>query len=184
MAGGWVVESRSQGIGIVAAGLVGMFAAACTLVTPERERRRFDCHGVSVIVSTRQRVPDWLGGEEYVYATTAAQGGVPIRARLDNNGRWIDRLGASVAEDGSWIRFHVMDSRGPAAGRYRYSNVAFVETRTGTVIRSAYAHSTEEERAAGWFTSSATLPAEQTIRGHEVMWRPCDEASQRVRQGA
>jgi len=161
---------------IVAAGLIALFAAGCTLLVPERERRGFDCHGVPVTVSTRQRVPDWLGGEEYVYATTAAKGGVPIRAQLDNNGRWIDRLGASVAEDGSWVRFHVMDPRGPAAGRYRYFGVAFVEVGSGTVIRSAYAHSTEEERAAGWFTSSATLPAGQTIRGHEVKWRPCDDA--------
>jgi hypothetical protein len=161
---------------IVAAGLIAMLAAGCTLMAPERVRRRFDCNGVSVTVSTRQRVPDWFGGEEYVYATTAGQDGIRIRAELDNNGRWTDQLGASVAEDGSWARFHVMDSRGPAAGRYRYFSVAFVEIRTGTVIRSAYAHSTEEERAAGWFTSSAMLPTEQTIRGNQVMWRPCTDA--------
>jgi hypothetical protein len=153
-----------------------MFAAGCTLMVPERERRRFDCNGVSVTVSTRQRVPDWFGGEEYVYATTPGEGGTRIRTELDRNGRWIDQLGASVAEDGSWVRFHVRDSRGPAAGRYQYFNVAFVEIRTGTVIRSAYAHSTEEERGAGWFTSSAILPTEQTIRGHQVMWQPCDDA--------
>ena len=161
---------------IAAVGLIALFAAGCTLMVPERERRRFDCDGVSVTVSTRQRVPNWFGGEEYVYATTAAPGGIPIRTELDNNGRWIDRLSASVAEDGSWVRFHVMDPRGPAAGRYRYFSVAFVEVRTGTVIRSAYAHSTEEERAAGWFTSSATLPTGQMIRGHQMMWRPCDDA--------
>ena len=69
-----------------------------------------------------------------------------------------------------------MDPRGPAAGRYRYFNVAFVEVRTGTVIRSAYAHSTEEERAAGWFVSSATLPTDQAIRGHDVTWQPCSGA--------
>jgi hypothetical protein len=114
--------------------------------------------------------------EEYVYATTASQGGSPIRAELDNNGRWIDQLGASVAEDGSWVRFHVTDPRGPAAGRYRYFSVAFVAIRTGTVIRSAYARSTEEERAAGWFRSSAILPTEQSMRGHPVMWRPCADA--------
>ena len=161
---------------IVAAGLIAVVAAGCTLIVPERDRRRFGCNGVSVTVSTRQRVPDWFGGEEYVYATTAGQDGIRIRAELDNNGRWTDQLGASVAEDGSWARFHVMDSRGPAAGRYRYFSVAFVEIRTGTVIRSAYAHSTEEERAAGWFTSSAMLPTEQTIRGNQVMWRPCTDA--------
>ena len=161
---------------IATAGLIAMLAAACALMVPERERRRFDCNGVSVTVSTRQRVPDWFGGEEYVYATTPGEGGTRIRTELDKNGRWSDRLGASVAKDSSWIRFHVRDSRGPAAGRYQYFNVAFVEVRTGTVIRSAYAHSTEEERAAGWFTSSATLPAGQTIRGHQVTWRPCDDA--------
>ena len=161
---------------LVAGGLIAMLAAGCTLLVPERERRRFDCNGVSVTISTRQRIPDWLGGEEYVYATVARPGGVPVRAELDNNGRWIDRLGASVARDGSWVRFHVTEPRGPAAGRYRYFSVAFVEVGTGTVIRSAYAHSTEEERAAGWFTSSAELPAEQTIRGHPVKWRPCDDA--------
>jgi len=121
-------------------------------------------------------MPDWLGGEEYVYATTASQGGIPIRTELDNNGRWTNQLGASVAEDGSWVRFHVTDPRGAAAGRYRYFSVAFVEIRTGTVIRSAYAYSTEEERAAGWFSSSAILPTEQSIRGHQVMWRPCADA--------
>lgn len=145
-------------------------------MAPERERLRFDCDGIAVTVSTKQRVPDWFGGEEYVYATTAGEGGIPIRTELDNNGRWIDQLGASVADDGWWLRFHVMDSRGPAAGRYRYFSVAFVEVRTGTVIRTAIAHSTEEERAAGWFTSSAELPTEQSIRGHQVMWRPCDNA--------
>lgn len=138
-------------------------------MVPERERRRFDCDGVSVTVSTRQRMPAWVGGEEYVYATTVGQGGIGIRAELDNNGRWIDQLGVSVAEDGSWARFYIMDPRGPAAGRYRYYSVAFVEIRTGTVIRADYAHSTEEERAAGWFTSSAILPTDQTIRGHRVM---------------
>ena len=114
---------------IVVIGLIVTSAAGCTLIVPERERRRFDCGGVSVTVSTRQRVPDWFGGEEYVYTTTTAPGGIPIRAELDNNGRWIDRLGVSVAEDGSWVRFHVMDPRGPAADRYRYFSVAFVEVR-------------------------------------------------------
>lgn len=159
---------------LAVAGLIASFLAACTLMVPERERRRFDCAGVAVAISTQQRMPDWLGGEEYVYAKTAGPGG--IRAELDNNGRWTDRLGASVAEDRSWLRFHVTDPRGAAAGRYRYYSVAFVEIQTGTVIRAAYAHSTEEERAAGWFTSSATLLPRQTIRGHPVTWRTCADA--------
>lgn len=159
---------------IAAAGLLAAFAAGCSLMAPERERRHFDCRGVPVIVSTKQRVPDWFGGEEYVYATTPGQGGVAIKNQVDNNGRWTDRLGTSMAEDGSWVRFHVMDQRGEAAGRFQYVALAFVEVPTGTVIRTAIPHSSDEERAS-LFTSSATLPAEQTIRGRQVAWQPCDD---------
>ena len=72
---------------IAAAGLTALLVTGCALVFPERERRRFDCHGVSVTVSTRQRVPGWFGGEEYVYATAVGHGGARIRTQIDNNGR-------------------------------------------------------------------------------------------------
>ena len=145
-------------------------SAGCVMA--ERGRMRFDCGAVTLTVSTRQRIPEWLGGEEYVYVTATRAGETGVRAEIDNNGRWLDRLSASVSKAGSWVRLHLTDPRGAAAGRYRYSNVAFVDTRSGTVIRTALAHSSDEERAA-WFVSSDTRAAEQSIRGEQVAWQPC-----------
>lgn len=79
----------------------------------ERDRVRFDCDGIIVAVSTQQRVPGWAGGEENVYVELAAPAGVSARVKIDNNGRWLDRLGASVARDRSWVRFHVRDRGAP-----------------------------------------------------------------------
>lgn len=140
------------------------------LAAPERERRRFACDGLDVIVSTRQRIPDTLGGEEYVYLTVRGGGARSVPVEIDNNGRWTERLGAQVSDDGSWVRAFLTE---PAAQRNPYRVIAYVEAKTGTVIRFAHAYSTEEERAAGWFNPVSELPSEQTLRGHRVRWRPC-----------
>jgi hypothetical protein len=97
----------------VSAGVLAVATSGCFLTSPERERRRFDCDGLQVMVSTKQRVPDSLGGEEYVYVAWAPSAGQSIRREIDMNGRWTDRLGASLAEDGSWVRFHLMDPAAP-----------------------------------------------------------------------
>lgn len=141
----------------------------------ERDRVRFDCGGIIVAISTQQRMPGWAGGEERVFVEVRAADGAAVRAEIDNNGRWIEQLGASVAADASWIRFHVSDPRGEDAGRYRFSTVAFVAPREGTLIRSTVADSTDEERAS-LFAPAATLAATQTIRGREIAWRPCTVA--------
>lgn len=161
-------RSRVARTRLAALGAAALASVACA----ERDRLRFDCGGIVVRVSTQQRVPGWAGGEENVYAELTAPGGTPMRAKIDNNGRWLDRLGASVAHDGSWVRFHVRDPRGAAAGRYQFSIVAFVDARDGTLIRTTVTNSTDEERAT-LFRSSAALAQAQTIRGREVAWRPC-----------
>lgn len=152
---------------------LAMTMTGCAWMLPERERRRFDCHGLSVVVSTRQRVPQALGGEEYVFVLLSGRASPGTRSQVDNNGRWTDRLSASVAEDGSWVRLHVEDGRGPAAGRYRYAIVAFLEAATGAVVRTTITDSTDAERASGMFDSTGALPAAQVIREKQVTWRPC-----------
>lgn len=181
----------------VGAILVAVATCGCVLAAPERERRRFDCNGLQVVVSTRQRMPDSFGGEEYVYVTVT-RGTVPsTKGEIDINGRWTERLGASVAEDGSWVRFYLTDPTapletvtkrdfdgdgeldfvterpGPAPRRHPYVYVAYIEVLSGNVVRFASSHSTKQEREAGWFTSTPELATEQTLRGREVRWRPC-----------
>jgi len=138
----------------------------CTIEGWERDRRSFVCGATKVVVSTRQRVPDALGGEEYVFAKWSFQGRdfVP---QIDNNGRWTERLSASVASDGSWIRLHLSD-----AGS-RYTPVAYAELATGRVIRFAHEYSTPKEREAGWFAATPELSSEQVVRGRRVSWRAC-----------
>lgn len=164
---------------------------------PERERRRFNCRGLEVVVSTRQRVPDSFGGEEYVHVSWTPLGGSSMKREIDINGRWTDRLGAGVAEDGSWLRFHLTDPStpletvtkrdvdgdgeldfvaerpGPTPRRHPYVYKAYVGVPTGEVVRFGVAHSTKEEREAGWFTSTEELAVEQALRGRLVRWRPC-----------
>ena len=182
--------------------MAALVASACTVALPDRARRHFDCRGLQVVVSTRQRIPDFAGGEEYVYANWTPRGGSPIRREIDINGRWTDRLGASVSEDGSWVRFHLSNPAapletvtkrdvdgdgeldffaerpGPAPRRYPYVYKAYVAVKTGEVVRGALAYSTKEEREAGWFTLTEELAAEQTLRGRRVTWRPCTERSE------
>lgn len=170
---------------------------ACVVAYPERERRRFDCGGLQVVVSTRQRVPESFGGEEYVYANWTPRAGSPIKREIDINGRWTDRLGASVAEDGSWVRFHLTDPEaplatvtrrdvdgdgelefvaeqpGPAPRRHPYVYQSYIEVLTGQVARFAMAYSSKEEREAGWFTSTKELASEQVWRGRLLRWRAC-----------
>jgi hypothetical protein len=130
-----------------------------------------------VIVSTRQRMPKPLGGEENVYASWANADSAPFKQKIDINGRWTDRLGASVAEDGSWVRFYLTEPSvrpGPSpARRHYYTPLAYVELRTGELVRSDLAHSTKEEREGEWFRSTPELAPAQTVRGHAVAWRPC-----------
>lgn len=184
-------------LGRVSATVVALAALGCAVASPERERRRFDCGGQRVVVSTKQRMPDALGGEEYVYATVVRDGAPSFKREIDINGRWTDQLGMSVAEDGSWLRFFLMDPTapletitkrdvdgdgemdfvserpGPAPRRYPYVYVAYLEVLSGKVARFASSESTKEEREAGWFTSTPELATVQIWRGREVRWRPC-----------
>jgi hypothetical protein len=177
--------------------VVAVAITGCGIVSPERERKRFDCGGTQVIVSTQQRIANAFGGEEYVYASWARGAGAPIKREIDINGRWTERLSASVAEDGSWVRFYLTDSSapletvtkrdvdgdgeldfvaerpGPSPERHPYSYLAYVELRTGEVVRFGVSSSTKEEREGGWFTSTSELAADQTLRGRQVRWRPC-----------
>jgi hypothetical protein len=181
----------------LAIGVAAVATAACIADYPERDRRRFECGYLQVVVSTRQRMPESFGGEEYVYANWTPRGGAPIKREIDINGRWTDRLSASVAEDGSWVRFHLTDPAAPletvtrrdvdgdgeldfvaerpgaAPRRYPYSYKAYIEVPSGQVVRFGVAHSTKEEREAGWFTSTEELAVEQTLRGRRLTWRPC-----------
>lgn len=120
------------------------------------------------------------------------------KRQVDINGRWTDWLGASVARDGSWVRFYVTESSAPLQTmstrdvdgdgeldfvsdqpgsnpkRYPYITVAYIELQTGNVLRSNTAASTRAEREAGWFTAAVELASEQDIRGHHVEWVPCN----------
>jgi hypothetical protein len=151
--------------------MLALAASGCVLAPSERERRRFDCRGLHAHP--------------------------PVKGELDMNGRWTDRLSASVAEDGSWVRFYLTDPSapletitkldvdgdgeldfvaarpGPAPQRYPFVYLAYIEVQTGNVVRSGQAHSTKAEREAGWFTSTPELATEQVLRGHEVRWLSC-----------
>lgn len=162
------MRSRSP---LIAAVCLALLAGGCAA---ERERRRFDCDGLGVSISTRQRVPDSLGGEEFVYATVASGTHPPVKNRIDRNGRWTDRLGVSIAEDRTWLRFYLTE---PSVRR-RYVYLAYIHVTAGTLIRSDLEHSTQEERDGGWFSAVPELASQQTLRGQRVTWRPCVATSE------
>jgi hypothetical protein len=54
------LTTRRLGVSVALAAIAG-----CGVVSPEHERRRFDCGGMQVVVSTQQRMPKALGGEEW-----------------------------------------------------------------------------------------------------------------------
>jgi len=106
--------------------------------------------------------------------------GPSIKREIDINGRWTERLGASVAENGSWVRFYLTDPTAPLETVTKWDvdgdgELEFVTERPGAAPRRypyryvAYI----EVREAGWFMSTPELATEQTWRGHQVRWRPC-----------
>jgi hypothetical protein len=152
---------------------------------------------VRVLVTTKQRMPEALGGEQYVYVRLT-QGGVEHGPYLiDNNGRFRDTLLADVSTDKQWVRLYQELARpmrgkrtkrmiggemsdffmgaaeaGTDAHEYRWSILAYVCTKTDRVYRFAYAYSTPEMRDAYYFGLQEEMKPTQPFDGAPVTWEP------------
>lgn len=163
---------------------------------------------VRVVVTTQKRVPDLLGGEEYVRARVTADGRQYGPWEIDINGRFGDTLHADISTDGRWVRFYqrlprpVRGARtkrlvngemvdflvgakeaGSQARDHPYSILAYVSTEPSRMYRFAHQYSTAQMRDAYYFGLQESLPATQRFEGRDVTWEPATRVLARQATG-
>jgi hypothetical protein len=165
-------------------------------------------HSVRVLVTTKQRMPEALGGEEYVNVRVTQEGREYGPYLIDNNGRFGDSLQADISQDKQWVRLYQALPRpqrglrtkrvvngepsdffvgaaeaGADAREYRYSIVAYVSTKTDRVYRFAYAWSTQQMRDAWYFGLQDEMKPTQEFEGTTVTWEPAVRTLESGKEG-
>lgn len=167
---------------------------ACSFRPDHSVVYKTDIPGSDVKVIYDQRVPDSMGGEEYVYVELSDG----KRHEIDINGRFSDYLHVDISEDADWYRFYLKDrytlvghveyrdadgdgefsrhwksqNEDPANARlYRYGVIAYLNRGEGKVLRFNRDFGFSTSAARDNFGGKREMENPQYLSGEKVTWK-------------
>ncbi len=121
-----------------------------------------------------QRVANWAGGETNVLLSIRGSK-FPDEYEVDNNGRIgeEDKYLLYVSKDKSWVRacLTITNRKGEPISMVCQ---AFLNLKTGKLIRFASAYSTPEQRKSGLFAPRKRSNISDKIDSEEIIWELMD----------